>query len=151
MVRHTRDPERCGAEGFPALDRVEDRGTFVLRRPGVGDDLLREARLGEIALQVKKLLQIAILLRVIGDRDNIIWRPLLYRLAGGRGLNLLALGKVVGVLPRRRDPSRKGVERVTGVHVLLAEVDVFQRVLSAGTAARFTDGVRGERASSEQR
>ena len=67
------------------------------------DDGLREVRLGEIALRVLELLQDAVIFRVIRDRDEIIRRPALHRLAGCGELDLLALGEVVGVVPGSAD------------------------------------------------
>ena len=50
-----------------------------------------------------------------------------------------------------RDTDRERVGRVPRVQVLLAEIDVLQRVLVAGAAARFADRVGGNRTGRKQR
>ena len=89
---------------------------------------------------------------MIGHRAPVVGRLLLHRITAAGGLlDGLAFAEVVGIVLRIARTHGEGVGRIRRVQVLLAEIDVLQRVLPAGTAAGLADGVGGKCAGCEQR
>ena len=81
---------------------------------------------------------------------------LLHLLASGGELDLLALGKAVGVVPGCAHAGGEGIERVPSVHVLFAEIDLTLprirdrlRVLSNGRQIREGETEKKANASRE--
>ena len=88
---------------------------------------------------------------MVGNRGPVVGRLFLDHLAGLGVLDGLAPGLTVGVVGVVAGAEGEGVRRCRGVQVLLAEIDIVQRVRLAGIAVRLADGVGGEGAADEHR
>ena len=83
-------------------------------------------------------------LGMVGDRAPVVGRLFLDHFAGGRLLDRLALAEPVGVVRPVARAEGEGVGRVHRMQVLLAEIDVLQRVRLARLALRLSDRVGGK-------
>ena len=119
-------------------DQLKSR--FALLRVARGDQL---ADLGilERTVLLQQQRHHAHVLRMVGQRTPVVGRLLLHRLAGRDHLDRLALAELVGIIRCVAGAHGKGVGRVHRMHVLLAEIDVLQRVRLPSVALRFADRV----------
>jgi hypothetical protein len=117
------------------IDRLVDgcRGDDLLERllallVVTAGDQLADLGLLQRALRVQQQRHHAQVFGMVGYRSPVIGRPLLDHLAGLGVLDGLALGETVGVVGGVAGAECEGIGRCLGVQVLLAEVDVVQRV-----------------------
>jgi len=134
-IHHVRDRHIDGGRGDDLLE-----GGRAILWIASGDQLADRSVLQRIVL-LEEQRHHAQVLRVVGKRAPVIWSSLLHHFPGGVLLDRLTPAEAKGVIWRVASAHGEGVRRIHRVQMLLAEVEIIQRIRSAAAPPGLADRV----------